>query len=69
MGEKRSAYMILTGKSEGRRPFGRLRHWWEDTVKMDLKEMTWGGMYWIHLGQDRDQWQAPVNMVTNLWVQ
>jgi hypothetical protein len=29
----------------------------------------WGGMNWIHLAQDRDQWQDLVNAVMNLWVQ
>jgi hypothetical protein len=27
-----------------------------------------GGMGWIDLAQDRDQWRALVNMVMNLWV-
>jgi hypothetical protein len=34
---------------------------------MDFKETGWDGADWI-LDQDRDQWQAPVNMVLNLWV-
>jgi len=25
-------------------------------------------MDWIHLAEDRDQWQALVNTVLNLWV-
>jgi hypothetical protein len=28
---------------------------------MDLTETGWGGMDWIYLAQDRDQWQALVN--------
>jgi hypothetical protein len=35
---------------------------------MDLRETGWGGMDWIDLAQDRDQWRALVNMVMNLWV-
>jgi hypothetical protein len=35
---------------------------------MDLREIEWGGMYWIHLAQDRDQWWTLVNMVMNLLV-
>jgi hypothetical protein len=35
---------------------------------MDLSEIGQGGKEWIHLGQDRDQWQALVNTVMNLWV-
>jgi hypothetical protein len=31
-------------------------------------ETGWGGMDWIDLAQDRDQWRALVNTVMNLWV-
>jgi hypothetical protein len=30
-------------------------------IKMDLREIGWDGMDWIHLAQDRDQWRALVN--------
>jgi hypothetical protein len=30
---------------------------------MDLTEIGWGGMDWIHLAQDRDQWRALMNRV------
>jgi hypothetical protein len=33
---------------------------------MDLSETGWGGIGWIHLAQDRDQWRALVNRVMNL---
>jgi hypothetical protein len=35
---------------------------------MDLIEIRWGGVYWIHVAQDRDQWRALVNTVMNLRV-
>jgi hypothetical protein len=35
---------------------------------MDLKEVGWGGMDWIVLAQDRDQWRALVNTAMNLLV-
>jgi hypothetical protein len=63
--EKRNAYRILVRKPEG--PLGRPRFRWEDNIKMDLREIGWGGIYWIDLAQDRDQWRALVNMVMNLW--
>jgi hypothetical protein len=28
---------------------------WEDTIKMDLKEVGWEDMDWIILAQDRDK--------------
>jgi hypothetical protein len=67
-GEVRGAYNILVGKPEGRRPLGRPRHRWEDKIKMDLREIGFGDVDWIHLDQDRDRWRAPVNMVMNLRV-
>jgi hypothetical protein len=30
--------------------------------------MEWRSMDWIDVAQDRDMWQAFVNMVMNLWV-
>jgi hypothetical protein len=59
---------ILVGKPEGKRPLGRPRHRWVDSIKMDVREIGWGGMDWIDLAQDRDKWRALVNMVMNLWV-
>jgi hypothetical protein len=54
MKETRNAYRILAGKPEGRRPLGRPRHRWVDSIRMDLREIEWDGMDWIDLAQDRD---------------
>jgi hypothetical protein len=68
MGEVRGAYNILVGRSEGRRPLGRPRRRWEDNIKMDLREIEFGDVDWIHWAQDRDRWRALVNTVMNLRV-
>jgi hypothetical protein len=44
MEEKRNAYRILMRKQEGKRPLRRLRHRWENNIKMDLREIRWDGM-------------------------
>jgi hypothetical protein len=41
--------MTLVGKSQRKRPLGRPRHRWEDNIKIDLGEIVWKGVNWIHL--------------------
>jgi hypothetical protein len=52
------------GKPEGKRPLGRPRRRWVN-IKMYLRETGWDDMDWIDLAQDRYQWRALVNTVTN----
>jgi hypothetical protein len=66
-GEKRNAYRSLVGKQKEKKPLGRPRRRWED-IRMDLREIGWGGIDWIDLAQDSDQWRALVNTVMNLRV-
>jgi hypothetical protein len=54
-GEKRNAFRILVGKPEGKRPLGRSRGRCVDIIKIDLREIGWGGMDWFDLVQDRGQ--------------
>jgi hypothetical protein len=56
------------GKPERKSPLGGLRHSWEDNIKMDLRDIGWEGVDWMHLAQDRDQWRALMNTVMKLWV-
>jgi hypothetical protein len=37
------------------------------TYNLDLRDIGWEGKDWIHLAQDRDQWQVLVNMEI-VWV-
>jgi hypothetical protein len=46
MEEKRNAYRILMGKLEGKRPQGRLRCRWVDSIKIDHREIGWDGVVW-----------------------
>jgi hypothetical protein len=39
-----------------------------DNIEMDLRGIGWGGMGWIDLAQNRDQWRALVNTEINLQV-
>jgi hypothetical protein len=68
VGDVSGAYNILVRKPERKRPLGRPRHGREDKIKMDLREIGFGDVDWIHWAQDRDMWWALVNTVLNLRV-
>jgi len=55
MGESRGIYRVLVGKPEGKRPFGRPQHRWEDNIKIELQKVGCGGVDWIKMAQDRDR--------------
>jgi hypothetical protein len=68
MGEETKMCKVFMGEPKGKRPLGRRKRRWDDGIRMDLREMGWGGMDWMRLAQDRDRWRAVVNAVMNLWV-
>jgi hypothetical protein len=41
VGEDRRVYKVLVGELEGKRLLGRLRHRWEDGIRMNLREVDW----------------------------
>jgi hypothetical protein len=56
--EKRNAYRIVMGQPEVKRPPGRPRHWGVENntrIKMDLREIGWGGMdlIWLRIRNSR----------------
>ena len=67
-GEGEGAYRVLVGKPEGKRPLGRPRPSWMDSIRMDLQEVGCRHVDWIGLAQDRDGWRKLVNAVMNLRV-
>jgi len=64
--EMRSACSILVGKPDGKRQHGIPKCRWEDIIRMDLREIGLESVDWLHLAQNRNYWQALVNMIMNL---
>jgi hypothetical protein len=54
MRDRRGAYRVLVGKSEGKRQLGRPRFRSEDNIKMDILEMalgfSWNGLILLTTG-------------------
>jgi hypothetical protein len=46
------------GKPERKRPVGRPRIRWVDSIKIDHRDVGWDGMDWIDLAQDMHQWRG-----------
>jgi hypothetical protein len=59
---------MLVGKHGGKIPPRRFRCRWEDNIRMDVREIGWKDMNWVHLAQDRDQWRAVVYTAMNFRV-
>jgi hypothetical protein len=64
---EREAECIQSLSAKENRSVGRPRHRYEDNIKMDIREIGWDRMDWIHLARDRDQWKAIVNTAMSLW--
>jgi hypothetical protein len=56
----------MVGKLERNRALGRTVRIRENNIRMDLRNIGWEGVDWIHLVQDRDQWGNFVNTVMKL---
>jgi hypothetical protein len=51
MVERRGVCRVLVAKPEGKGPLGRLRHRWEDSIKLELQEVgLWTGSSWLRIG-------------------
>jgi hypothetical protein len=42
-GAMKNTHKILVGMPEGKRPLGRPQHRWEDSIKIYLREIIFGG--------------------------
>ena len=51
--DRRCTYRVLVGRRNGRRPFGRHRHGWDDNIKKNLQEVcvgrAWIWLIWIRI--------------------
>jgi hypothetical protein len=65
---QRSAFRVLAGTPEGKRPVRIIRHRWDGNTKMDLKEIRCKGVSWTFLDEDRVQWRARMNLAMHLCV-
>jgi hypothetical protein len=51
----RRSILLLIRQLEGKRLLAIPRDRWKDTTKMDLKDVEYQVLDWIHLAHDKDQ--------------
>jgi hypothetical protein len=68
MAKKINSCSDYVSKPEGKRRFGRHKTYLGDIIKTYLIEIRSKAVGWIHLGQDRAQWQLLVYSLRNLQV-
>jgi len=68
MENRRGAYWIVVGKTEGERTLQRLRHRWDNNIIVDLWEIGWNGHGLALAGCIQGKWWAAVNTVICVWV-
>jgi hypothetical protein len=65
MGPMRNGYKILVRKPKGKRPLGRPRSRWEDSIRTDLREIGYV-VVWMYLAQKKDHWLFVMDTVMKL---
>jgi hypothetical protein len=53
-GEEERCIQRVGGETKENKPPGRPRRRWQESSKLDLAEVRWGGLDWVHLVQIRD---------------
>jgi hypothetical protein len=61
----KNSYDVLVEKRKVR---GHLEDLGVDYIRMDLRDIMWEEVEWLHLAQDRDHWLALVKAVMNFRV-
>jgi hypothetical protein len=57
---------VLRKSLRKQRPLMKLRHGWNDNIKMNYKEVVCDTVEWIHPPQGKVYWSILVNSITNL---
>jgi hypothetical protein len=68
MGERRVTHRALVEKTARKRPLGKPRRRWEDSVKVDVIKIGWKVLNWIDVAQKWAKREAFVNAVMRLLV-
>jgi hypothetical protein len=68
MAQGRKVYKVLVECLKEGYHLEDLSRRWENGIRMDLREIRWEGVEWVHLAEGRDWWQAVVSAMMNLQV-
>jgi hypothetical protein len=61
----RNAYRTWVGRNQPKKPLGRPLPGWEDTIKVDHRDVGFGGLGWFHLDQHLTKSNPWIHTATN----
>jgi hypothetical protein len=66
MGTKRNSYKVLLRNAELKISIERPRPRWENIIKINLREIRWDDVYWIHLAGSCEHGNEPSGPIKKL---
>jgi hypothetical protein len=66
MGRKETHRGLRWAKPEGKKSLGKMRHRWEDNIKMNFKETGWEAVKRLHVPHDRVGMRDPLEKVLHI---
>jgi ribosome biogenesis GTPase A len=63
-----NGHIILVGRPEGKRLLRKTKYRWNDSIKMDVREVRFGGVAWVTLAEDENHAQAFENIVMAIFI-
>ena len=66
MGRKREIHPVSSDKPEGKRPFRKPRHEWQNNIRPDFKQIRFESVDWSRLNRYTEKGKTVVNTAEQL---
>jgi len=66
MGRRQMHRGLWWAKPKGKKSLGKMRHRWEDNIKMNFKEIEWEAVKRLHVPHDRGGMRDPLKTLLHI---